>query len=528
VTVADRFFSTKSPSERWDYVVIGSGMGGLTSAAMLTALGKKVLVLEQHYVPGGFTHTFKRKRWRWDVGVHAIGEVTEQAAVGRLFARLTKGRLEWASLGPVYDEFHFPGGFRIDFPNRRQDFVDALLAAFPDEDRAISRYVALVKDVGRAMKSYYLARVLPPRLAPVGSQLVARKAERYLRLRTKDVLDGLTGNAKLKTVLAAQWGYYGSPPSRSSFAIHALVAKHFWYGGYYPLGGSQNIAHCLMQTIAEGGGWTRISTEVTGLLREGESVVGVRVEGGEEIRAKRVISAAGALNTARRFGGEARWAKEVLELVPSPAHVCLNLGFSGDIRSAGAGPANKWFYETWDTEAAEWDVGDPGANAPVLYTSFPSLKDPHHVPGPDMLHTGEVVTFVPYASFEPYSGTRWMRRGEEYEALKEQLTVRLQRQLFAHMPGLEPYVRYAELSTPVSTEHFTRATHGAIYGIEPTPARYANPWLRPRTPLRNLFMSGSDMATVGVIGAFVGGVLAVASAEPVKTLRFLRAGPARR
>ena len=54
-------------------IVIGSGMGGMTTAAMLSKLGKKVLVLEQHYIPGGFTHTFKRKGYEWDVGVHAVG-----------------------------------------------------------------------------------------------------------------------------------------------------------------------------------------------------------------------------------------------------------------------------------------------------------------------------------------------------------------------------------------------------------------------------------------------------------------------
>lgn len=524
---AAKTFSTKSPDTAWDYIVIGSGMGGLATAALLSEVGKKVLVLEQHYVPGGFTHQFKRKKWVWDVGVHAIGEVTERAVVGRILKALTHGALDWSSLGEVYDEFYFPDGVRIDFPGNRADFVRNLKAAFPGEHAAIDRYIAKVREVGAAMKAYYLTRILPWRLAPLTDRVFAAKANAYFSETTKDVLDQLTSNDRLKTVLAAQWGYYGSPPSRSSFAIHALVVKHFWYGGYYPNGGSKRIADTLMATIAKAGGWTRISSPVEEIVIEDGRAVGVKLsEGGELIRAKAVISAAGGIATAKRLLPEsernAKWARDIGALVPSPAHICLNIGFKGDIRKAGASAANKWFYGTWSHENATWNVDDPASRPLVLYTSFPSLKDPQHNAGPDELHTGEVVTFVPWESFAKWQDKRWMRRGDDYEALKADISKRTLAELLKHMPELEPFVAYTELSTPLSTDYFTRAPKGAIYGIEPTPERFHNRWLRPQTPVKNLFMSGGDMATVGVIGAFVGGVLAATAAEPLGAIRYIR------
>jgi all-trans-retinol 13,14-reductase len=111
-------------------------MGGMTTAALLSKLGQRVLVLEQHYVPGGFTHMFKRPGYIWDVGVHAVSEVDVRSMTGRLLQALTDGELRWASLGPVYDEFHFPDGFRIDFPNTPQQFRQNLLDAFPAERAA--------------------------------------------------------------------------------------------------------------------------------------------------------------------------------------------------------------------------------------------------------------------------------------------------------------------------------------------------------------------------------------------------------
>src|SRR5690606_3423879 len=99
---------------------------------------------------------------------------------------------------------------------------------------------------------------------------------------------------------------------------------------------------------------------------------------------------------------------------------------------------------------------------------------------------------------------------------------RLQAQLLRHMPGLAPHIAYTELSTPLSTSHFTRANRGAIYGLEPTPERYGNRWLRPRTPIRGLYLGGADIASVGVIGAFVGGVLAAMAAEPLAAWRYVK------
>ena len=522
-----RPWSRDVPRGPWDVIVIGSGMGGMTTAAFLAKLGRRVLVLEQHYTPGGYTHMFKRPHYKWDVGVHAVGEVTERSSTGRLLARLTDDRLQWASLGEVFDEFHWPEGFRIDFRNTPDKLRAGFETAFPRESDAIDRYLTQANDVARGMERYYLARLFPKSVGTPLEQVLARKARGRLRERTGDVVARLTDDPHLRSMFAAQWGYYGSTPSRSSFAIQSLVVRHFRWGGYYPVGGSSRIAEELLGTVARAGGWTAIRTDVDRILVRDGRAVGVCLSDGREIRATKVVSAAGVLSTVRRLlppDERARaWARRIETLAPASAHVCLYLGFKGDIRKAGAGPANKWFYDTWDTEADAWYFRGPEAEAPCLYCSFPSLKDPEHDPGPEERHTGEVVTFVPWDAFAPWQNARWRKRGDDYETLKANLQERLLAQFLRKMPALAPYIDYVELSTPASTHHFVRPIEGSIYGIEPTPGRYDNPWLRPRSPLPGLFFSGSDVATVGVIGAMMGGVLAATAAEPIPALQFLRA-----
>ncbi|MCO4761563.1 MAG: NAD(P)/FAD-dependent oxidoreductase [Myxococcales bacterium] len=513
---------------RYDTIVIGSGMGGMTTAALLAKQGKKVLVLEQHYMPGGFTHTFKRKGYLWDVGVHAVGEVTERSQPGRILADLTDGKLKWASLGTNYDEFEFPDGVKIDFPDNRKAFRANLVAAFPEEEAAIDAYLDLITHTCRQMQGYYMRRALPRKFDFVAGFLKGGDKEVDFSRTTLDVITELTSNPRLQSVFAAQWGYYGSIPKRSSWVMQAQVVKHFWHGGYYPVDGSGAIAEHLLQTVADAGGWTQTMADVEEILLSGNKAVGVRLTDGTEVRAKQIISAAGVQSTIRRLLPEAvrsqHWAKEVTDLRPASAHVCLYIGFKGDITTAGASSANKWFYDTWSLDFESWDVSDRDnlKTADILYCSFPSLKDPHHDPGEEVRHTGEVVTFVPWETFAPWLGSTWRKRGEDYEDLKEKMQAVLLEQFLSRMPGLRDMVDYVELSTPLSTDEFCRPMRGSIYGIEPTPERFAVDALRPASPIKNLYFSGSEVTSVGVIGAMMGGVLAAVAAEPLSTMKYLR------
>ena len=235
-------------------------------------------------------------------------------------------------------------------------------------------------------------------------------------------------------------GLLRGDPGRSSFAIHALVAKHFLHGGYYPLGGSKAIATTLLQTVADAGGWTRIRADVASIEIEDGKAVGVVLDDGERIRARRIVSAVGVGATVRRLLPphirEAAWAREVTALAPAPCHVCLYLGFKGDIRQAGASAANQWFYETWSTEEDGWDVHPDRAElgrAPILYCSFPSLKDPDHDPALACGTPAKSSRSLHWESFAAFRDAQWKKRGEAYDAFKERLKTALLAQFLEHV-----------------------------------------------------------------------------------------------
>lgn len=133
----------------YDAIVIGSGIGGLTAASLLAQLGdKRVLVLERHFRLGGFTHTFSRKGYTWDVGVHYVGGMAEGSQMRGLFDLVTRAGVSWQPLPGRFEVFHYPDlTFRV--PNNPERYLGELIAAFPREEQALRRYQAAISSASR-------------------------------------------------------------------------------------------------------------------------------------------------------------------------------------------------------------------------------------------------------------------------------------------------------------------------------------------------------------------------------------------
>jgi|JI10StandDraft_1071094.scaffolds.fasta_scaffold00784_5 all-trans-retinol 13,14-reductase len=498
----------------WDAIVIGSGLGGLTTAALLARhAGQRVLVLERHYTAGGFTHTFHRPGYEWDVGVHYVGDVHRPGSLlRRAFDHLTDGALAWADLGEVYDTIVI-GDDRYPLPAGRENFRAALHGYFPRAGAAIDRYLELVRATVRSSRNFFVEKALPPALGALAGPALRFAARDHTRRTVREVLASLTDDRRLAAVLTGQYGDYGLPPAQASWFMHALLVGHYLGGGAYPVGGSSRIAATMMPGIEATGGAVVTSAEVATILVERDRAVGVRLASGEEVRAPRIISDAGVAVTFGRLvptevAARHRLRPTVDGAPPSFAHVSLYVGLRHDTAALGLTPGNLWVYDGDDHDrAVARYLADPSAPLPVAYLSFPSAKDPDFARRYPGRSTIEVIGVCPYDRFAPWAGTGWKKRGADYDAVKRELSDRLLEALYQQVPQLRGKVDHAELSTPLSTAHFVGHPRGEIYGLAHTPERFAARHLRPHTPVRGLFLTGADVCTAGVGGALMGGVL---------------------
>ena len=507
-------FRQRLAQDNYDAIIIGSGIGGLTTAALLSKLGKRVCVLEQHYTAGGYTHSYEREGYEWDVGVHYIGEVHKPwSVIRRVFDVISDGNLHWAPMDDHYDRIVL-GEQVIDYVAGREQFKAEMKRHFPAEAAAIDRYVELLGEVSARVPKFFAGQAMPRALGLLYAKLRRWWLPDYCFKSTREVLEGLTRNEQLIGALTAQWGDYGLPPCESSFLMHAMVAKHYITGGNYPVGGAVSMAETIIPVIEAAGGQVFTYAGVDKILIENGRAVGVRLQkDGVELRAPQIVSCAGLVPTYTRLvPREAAQAAGLLtnlkQVELSAATLCLYAGFKGSASELGLPKTNYWVYPSADHDGNVQAFESRQSEAmPLIYISFPSAKDPSWDARYPHKSTVEIVAPTLPEWFAQWKGSTWGKRGADYEAFKAQLTEQLLETLYRHQPQLRSALDFCELATPLSTEWFQWNEQGEIYGIDHTVQRFDQHWIHSQTPIKGLYLTGADTVTAGVGGALMAGVL---------------------
>ena len=534
-----------------DVIVIGAGPGGLSCGAYLTAVGKRVIVVDRHTVPGGnmscFTHRDPATddQYEFDVGLHYLGSCGPRGTMPSVLEPLGI-RPDYLPMDQSgYDTLLFESGaveqFRV--PAGLGNYRDALATSFPTELEAIDTYVGLLRDVRTVMSK--ASRVRNPKQAAD----ILGPGYRTLRVMSAtlgDVFDRICASPRLRTVLAGIGGTYAVAPSKVSFLAHAGVFLHYAGGAWYPRGGGQPIADALLRVITDNGGQVLLRTQVDEILLKGGAVAGVRVRRPaadrrrglpDTITAPIVVSNADLKRTfTELLPADAVPAKLRTRMRQATMAVPLHVEYlilDRDLAAEGAPNTNWWVYPDDDLDRAYAQVGaGVMPKSTFAYLTSASLKDPGNGrlarPGQTNI---QIMTAAPadhrfwgLQGGGPVAGESY-RRNPEYLKRKQQLHEALMRSAERAIPGISDSVIYSESATPITHERFVRSTGGTSYGLAATPDQMLLKRPSARTAIKGLWIVGASTRYMhGISGTLGGGMLTAASIAdvPVSQLRRLR------
>lgn len=505
--------------KNYDIIVIGSGIGGLASASLLTKIfKKKVLVIERHGKLGGLTHTFKRlDKYKWDVGLHYVGALEKSGPTEKLFSYITGGKLNWIKMPHHFEKFIYPN-FDFTVPSDPEEYKKKLLLHFSKESAAIHKYFKDIRNLTKAFGLRAASIHFPSLIQKILTYLAKRMIKKTFQssfqknlysITTDEYLSSLTNNTLLKSVLCSQWMDYGLPPEKSSIFTHAAIVSHYLNGAYYPEGGSNQIAELIKLDLESKGCTFLVSHDVQEILIESNKAIGVRCKDrkatdpslSEKIyKSDIVISNAGAKNTYLKLlplFAKIPFRREIENTANGCTNISLFLGLKESPSKLGLNGENLWIFSNPNhNEIDKNKNGILNGYLEMCYVSFPSLKEKK-----ESHHTIEVLVPVDYEPFFRWKDQPVKNRDDEYKRLKTLMTSTILDFLEQRLPGLKELVDYTELGTPITNEYYENTYRGEIYGVPATPDRIKAEWISPKTPIANLYLAGADATVHGIVGA---------------------------
>jgi phytoene desaturase len=458
----------RNPGDSYDAVVIGAGVGGLVCATLLARVGLHVLLIEQHYVVGGYCSTFRRGGYTFDAATHFYPLLGNPDTITGRLLRDLRVQASWIAMDPV-DRFHLPDGSQFSVPADYHAYRRLLSDRFPHATGELDRFFDLVRSAYAAGLLYYFSSRRTNAFADLES------------LTLSDVLDRYITDPKLRLLLCADSAHWGSPASRTSFVFDSMLRLGYFLGNYYPRGGSQAFVDALARRFEELGGDILINARVNRVIVRHNTARGVDVQIGparmrnsRRIDARAVVSNADLLQTVCELVGvehvDRSYVESVRRLRPTLAcfltHIGLR-GMPGDVLERAHG----YYWRSWDPDGV-------GRDALLFKIFVPTLYDPAMAPDGHHVLIVQKLVDVDYAAT-----TDWRAHKA---ALEAEILANLER----IMPGITGHITVKLSATAQTSFRYTLNHHGAMLGWEMSPHQLGDGRPAVVSPVRDLYFVG--------------------------------------
>ncbi len=460
--------------KNYDVIVIGAGNGGLASAATLAEKGKSVAIFEKHNIPGGCGTSFRRGRFEFEVALHQLSSLGSKEKPGELRKQFERygiaDKIEWIEIQELF-RVNFPDGTGVSLPADRKQCEAHLCKEFPAEKENILRYFQAVYDFCAQSADFAAASA-----ASTGGEPSAVKKKimevvfpkkypalaAYAMRSTQDVLDEFFKDQKLQLALSAYWCFMGMPPSRFPWAILAkCTAFYIEDKPYYLKGTSMMMNQSILESARENGADIYMNCGIDKLLLEGNKVVGVRTETGEEYRAKKIISNISPITTYGSLLEKDQIPEAAKEyLKPYTVGISALTCFIG----LDCTPEEIGFHTSFTLNYKSFDANEDFKDAyKLLPENDPLVATCYTVDDPSVSPEG---TSIITAGTLKYAGEWEQLTPEQYYEKKYEAGQRIVDRLEEMYPGFKDHIEEIEIATPLTHMRYLNHPGGAIYGYE--------------------------------------------------------------
>lgn len=476
----------------YDAIIIGAGLGGLSCAAAFARQGFKVLLLEQHRIPGGYATAFKRKGFTFDVSLHSttVGIRNGVANLMQGFPEIQN--VEFVPHKILYRAIYPDHDIRV--PHRDlPGYIKILKDNFPQEAAGIDAIFAdmkgLVNDLNKFQKAGGKVDMNTfPSEFPFLFQNFNRTWGAMLAARITD--------PKLRAVISGLWGYFGLPPSKLSVYYYAMpLLGYLERGGYYPKGTSQAMSDAFADLIKNKGGTIKLKTRVDKILTRDHAAFGVRTADGKKYHGRAIVSNANAPDTFTKMVDEKEFLKDYMARMDgfsmSFSSFQVWMGLKKDlVRQVGLKESEIFYYTGYDVEAEyRGALTADLSNTGFGLTVYDNLYKGYSPPGKNTLN---VISTQGYDHWEKYEKDYFAGNKSAYRREKQRIAdILIDKVEQTLLPGLRKAIEVVEIGTPLTNLRYTSNPRGAIYGWDQTVDNSGNRRVPAKTPIKNLYLSGA-------------------------------------
>ncbi|MDO4164499.1 MAG: NAD(P)/FAD-dependent oxidoreductase [Bacteroides sp.] len=474
-------------------IIIGSGLGGLSSGVILAKNGYDVTILEQGAQIGGCLQCFYRHGVKFETGMHFIGCADEGQILYKMLRylevsdKLSLSRLDTNRYNVISLE-----GQHFNFANGKEAFIQQMAAYFPTQADNIRKYCEIVESISAASSLHTLK---------YGETDNAVNMKYQLR-SINDVVEHVVTDPLLQKVLVGDLPLYAAERDKTPFSVHAFIMDFYNQSSFRFVGGSDSVVNAFIEVLHTYGGKVRKRSKVTRIVCNSTHATGVEVNGEEMLEADYIISSTHPMRTIEMLGPtnliRPAFRNRIKSLPQTVGGFSVYLHFKENTvpymnyNFFGYNTDTPWGCEQYDN--VSWPKG-------YLYMHICDRSEEKFA------RSGVILSYMQIEEMERWKHTTIGHRGIDYEAFVNERAQRLIDSLNQQFPGIKERIAHFYVSSPLTYRDYTGTEDGSLYGVaKDVSLNYAGR-VPHKTRIPNVFMTGQNINSHGMLGVIVGSIV---------------------